>query len=803
MTGTESFGRWLRRCRKGLDLTQKELAQQAGCSTATIRKLEADELRPSKQLAALLADCLRIAPADQAAFVAFARTEGTADGPLPQPASSPPWSGPRLINLPAPLTRLIGRAQDVAAVRNYLLQAEARLLTLTGPPGIGKTRLAIQVATELANAFADGITFVDLAPLRKPDLVLPTIARTLSLQETSQQSLSEQLISTFQNKAMLLVLDNFEHLLSAVPLVMNLLEHCPTLKILSTSRESLNIRAERQFPVLPLLLPNLADLPEAELLAGYPAVELFVTRAQAVNPALTLTGQNAADIAAICARLDGLPLAIELAASRVKLLPLSELAERLNQRLTLLTEGQRDMPPRHRALRAAIDWSFELLQPWEQTLLTRLAVFGDGCTLDAAEAVVVGPGMETGPGVETGQVLDGLASLVNKSLLQQREAVTGRAWFSMLDMIREYAWERLERRGESETVRRRHAAYYLALVEQAEPELRGPQQKGWLDRLEAEVNNVRAALEWLLSNQASDEALRLGGALWRFWELHGHLSEGRAWLAAVLEQSSQAPLSETPVQLKARAKALLGAGKLAEDQGDWAVARTSYEESLALWQALGDEAGRAGVLHHLGLLAQATNDYGRAEALHRQCLALSQTLHDRVGIYISLYNLAEIALINGDYEQAERLHEESLALKREQNDTWSIAWSLDGLAKLAFQRGDTDRAANLYRASLELRLQLNDKAGLAESLAGLARVIWPEQPAAAARLLGAVDRVFTEINYTLAAAHAYHQAAANLQARLEQATFEAAWRAGQALPLEEIIQEALGPDAAPLQHHFE
>lgn len=807
-----TFGDWLRRRRRALDLTREALARQVGYSAATLRKIEAGERRPSRQMAARLAECLAIPTEEQDAFITFARTEPyTTPAPAPPPvvADPLPWHTPRQrsVNLPVPLTRLLGREQTVAAARNYLLGDEARLLTLVGPPGIGKTRLSLQLAADLAGAFDDGISFVALAPLTDANLVTVTIAHTLGLKESGGQPLLTHLINFLRDKRMLLVLDNFEQLLEAAPLVVQLLQACPGLKILITSRTALQVWGEWQVPLPPLLLPSLNRLPPLETLIDYPAIALFVERAQAVNPEFALTEANAATVAAMCAHLDGLPLAIELAAAWSKLLAPAELLDRLNNRLALLTGGPLDLPARHRTLRAAIASSYELLEPWEQCLLARLSVFSDGCTLAAAEAVCAHVDEDGGEqaDVQPAQVLVGLAALVNKSLLGQQEQVGGQSRFAMLETILEFALAELVERGELEALRRRHLSYYVALAEAAEPELRGPHQIARSQQLEDEHNNLRAALGWALERQETEMALRLGGALWRFWELHAHLSEGRKWLADALAQNDKQIRTQggilNPSYLAARAKVLNGAGKLANNQGDSATAQALGEASLALWQELGPagEQGRISTLNSLGLIAQSQGDLGRARELHTTCLNLSRALDDRVGIYLALYNLAEVAVAQRDPEQAVQLHEESLALKEAQGDTWSIAWSLASLALLAVNQSNFARAAALYQESLKLRWQFGDKWGLAESLAGLAGVASETgQPEQAARLFAAVQALLDAISASLsplAQAYFERQLAAT-RAHLSEATFKALWTEGQERPLEQVIHETLSPDFA-------
>jgi predicted ATPase/transcriptional regulator with XRE-family HTH domain len=818
MDAETTFGNWLRRRRRALDLTREELAQQVACSAATIRKIEADERRPSKQIAARLADCLGIPPEEQDTFITFARTEpySTPAPPPPPPVTDPlPWHKPseRVVNLPVPLTRLIGREQTVAAARNYLLRDEARLLTLIGPPGIGKTRLSLQLAASLVEAFPDGVSFVALAPLNDPNLVITTLAHSLGVKERSDQPLHSRLISYLRDKRMLLVLDNFEPLLEAAPLAAQLLEECPGIKMLVTSRAALQIRGEWQFPVPPLLLPDLTNLPVIETLQEYSAVALFIERAQAVNPNFALTQANAASVAAICARLDGLPLAIELAAAWSKLLSPQELLARLSNRLTLLTGGPLDLPARHRTLRAAITSSYDLLEAEEQILLARLAVFSGGCTVAAAEAVVADFGLPILDfGLDAGDesiknlkpeiqnVLAGLASLVNKSLLLQQEQADGQSRFSMLETIHEYALERLVERGDLETLRQRHAAYYVTVVEAAEPELRRAQQLAWLEQLEREHLNLRAALTWALEDTESELALRLGGTLWRFWELHSHLSEGRKWLTEIVADSDRYLQAQAGPPgrsyLAARAKALNGAGKLANDHGDPVTAQALCEQSLALWQELGPagEPGRVLTLHHLGLIAQSRGHLDRALELHRACLTLAQQLDDRVGSYLALFALAEVAVAQGDDQQAIHLHEQSLSLKWKQGDIWSIAWSLSSLALLAVNQGDLARATALHQESLKLRWQLGDKWSVAESLAGLAGVAAQTgQPERAARLFGAIGTLLKTIDASLSplAQTYYDHHLAATRTQMDGASFTTAQALGRAMPLDEIIAYAL------------
>jgi predicted ATPase/class 3 adenylate cyclase len=482
-------------------------------------------------------------------------------------------------NLPIQPTPLVGREKEVAEVCLRLSRPEVRLLTLTGAGGTGKTRLGLQVAAELTDEFEDGVFFVSLAAISDPELVVPDVAGTLGVKETGGQPLLKSLEYYLREKHILLVLDNFEQVLEAAPMVSELLSAAPNLKVLATSRISLGLYGEYEYSVPPLDLPDLERAPSVERLSQYEAVRLFVERAQAAKADFSVTNENAPAVAEICHRLDGLPLAIELAAARIKLLTPQAMLARLGNRLKLLTGGARDLPERQRTLRGTIRWSYELLEEGEKVLFARLAVFSGGGTLEAIEAIC------DAEGDLPVDVLDGVSSLVDKSLLRQEEEEGGEPRFVMLETIYEYAREKLENSGEAETIKRAHAEYFLALAEKAEPKLTTAEQGAWLERLETEHDNLRAALSWSLGRKDQELALRLGGALWRFWFLRSHLSEGLQWLGEVLSLRG----GFTAL----RAKALNGAGDLVWSQGNYDRAKELYEESLALSRQLGDKRGIA------------------------------------------------------------------------------------------------------------------------------------------------------------------------------------------------------------------
>ena len=477
-------------------------------------------------------------------------------------------------NLPAQPTPFIGREQEVAAVEHLFCREEVRLLTLTGPGGVGKTRMALQVAAELREVFPDGVYFVNLAPIRDPRFVVPTIAQALDLKEIAEQPLLDLLKAFLQGQQLLLLLDNFEQVVSAAIEVAELLAACPQLKVLVTSRMVLHVQAEQEFAVPPLSVPDPRHLPDVVALSQYEALALFIQRAQSVKPEFQLSNANAQAIVEICQHLDGLPLAIELAAARIKLLHPQALLVRLSQRLSVLTSGAQDVPERQQTLRNTIAWSYNLLDAQEQRLFRRLSVFVDGCTLEAIEAVCMTLGDETG------SVLDAVASLIDKSLLQQTEQEGEEPRFVMLETIREYGLEVLAASGEMEAVRQAHSAYFLRLAETAEPALEGPHPANWFGWLEREHDNLRAAMHWFLERDEGAMALRLGCALWWFWNSRGPASEGRAFLEQALTSSER-------VAEDVRAKALYVVGNFAARMGDFDQAKAFCKESLALFQETG------------------------------------------------------------------------------------------------------------------------------------------------------------------------------------------------------------------------
>jgi predicted ATPase/DNA-binding CsgD family transcriptional regulator len=606
---------------------------------------------------------------------------------------------------PAPLTPLIGREQELAAIGATLRDRQVRLLTLTGAPGTGKTRLTLALAEALGQEFPGGVWVVPLAPLQRPELVLPTIAHVLGARQVGRRPIVEALSQALRNRGpLLLVLDNFEHLLPASPVVVELLASCPELTVLVTSRAPLHVSGENQFPVAPLELPGLAPLPSLEALADVASVRLFVQRARAVRPDFSLSQADAQAVAELCVRLDGLPLAIELTAAASAVLEPPELLTRLQRRLALFGEGPRDVPARQRTLRGAIAWSYDLLAPEEQRLFRRLSVFAGGCTLEAAAAVVRAADE---PPVDA---LEGIARLLDRSLLRKEPQPHSRLRVAMLETIREFALEQQAASGDLASTDERHAAYFAALAEQAaSPRLDAPDGPALLVELDREHDNLRAALRWLLDHGRAEHSIRLVGALWPFWEARGHLSEGLAWLKAALAQGPTA----SPA---ARARALIGAAALHRTRSEYPAAVAAARESAAIRRQLGDKAALAEALIMLADMLAVAGDRAEASALAAESVAIRRQRGDLVGTAWALMVLGNIATSQGDFAAARAHYEEALALRAGQGNNQIDGWLLYSLGATHGGEGDATAARALLEQALALFRARSDPRGIAWSL---------------------------------------------------------------------------------------
>jgi predicted ATPase/tRNA A-37 threonylcarbamoyl transferase component Bud32 len=734
-------------------------------------------------------------------------------------------------NLPLPNTEFIGRDAELAAAKSLLLRKEVRLVTVTGPGGIGKSRLALELARDLGQHFSFDVYFVPLAAVSDPAFIVSVIAQALGVREAGGQPTLQALKQYLQNsprQPMLLLLDNFEHLIGAGPTLAELLALAPNLKFLVTSRAALRIYDEHEFPVPPLALPSARSSFPPEVLAQFSAINLFIQRAVAVKPDFNLNQENASAVAEICARLDGLPLAIELAAARVKLLSPSAIHTRLASRLQLLTGGARDLPARQQTLRQAIDWSYDLLSAPEQKLFRRLCVFAGGCTLEAVESVCDAKqdlGMD---------VLDGMASMVDKSLARQIEQPDGEPRFVLLETIREYGLVKLKESGEEALTRRAHAAYCLVLAEEGAAEDAGAKLNTWLDRFEIEHDNFRAALEWLTETGNADWGLRLAGALFRFWETREYLTEGRDRLGKLLQLGGAAAAS------KPRLRALFAAGVLAAEQGDYPVAemltseslqiarqlddrrsiavtlnaqavnirdrgdlalsRNLFEESLVLWRELRDPLAEARALSNLANVVKLQGSYDQARALYEQCRSIFNNLRDRTGLAWALNHEADVAREQGDFEAARALCKASLVAFRELDDRWGIAGSLADLGHLAREQEDFRSAHSLYRESIAMFQELDHKRGIArllESFACLAAA--QSQPERSLRLAGAAAALRKSLGAPLTPAEQckLEMILQPVRVGLATTTGGTAWLEGWVMAAEKAVEEALKPEAGP------
>ncbi len=775
-SGSSGFGEMLKRCRLAAGLSQEELAERAGLSARGISDLERGIRRaPQRETIRLLADALRLSTEERTQLTESVERRR---GPTLGPSSTSVGRSAPTAELPVPSTRLVGREREASEVRELLLEPDTHLVTLTGPGGVGKTRLALRVAEDLRSSFSDGVHFVRLSTIGDPALLPSALAHAFGVAETSGYGPEDALEVHLRDAELCLVLDNFEHLVDGAPLVARLLAASPGLKVLVTSRALLRLSGEYEYMVPPLEVPGGGREVDARQIAASDAVSLFVQRARTARPTFGLTTSNAPAVAAICRRLDGLPLAIELAAARIRVLPPEAMLGRIDRSLALLTGGARDLPERQKTLRAAIDWSYDLLDENEKALFARLAVFSGGWTLEAAEDICNPEGEF--------DLVEGIESLVEKSLVGLTGSQGAEPRFGMLATIREYGSGQLEATGGGETVRRRHAEYYVTLAQRSEPELRGSNQAAWLGRLEQEHDNLRVALAWLLGCGEAEAALRLATSVWRFWDMRGHYSEGRLWLERGLS-------ADPSVSARVRARALNASGYLAWMQGDYRIAELDLERSLELKRVLGDAAETATTLNNLGLVALDLGDFGRAGDLLRESLTLRRREGDAFGTALSLNNLGYTAVLSGDYATAASNAEESLRLFRELGNSWGTTLALTNLGRASLGLEDLRRACSTLVESLRLSEALGERRNIAECLEGLAAMALQRGDAeCGAQLYGAAGSLRAVIGSPISPAERTHHRLRldTLRQRLGGDRFDVLTGEGRAMGLANAIAMA-------------
>ena len=828
-----TFGQWVQQRRKALGLTQAELARRLPCSQVTIKKIETDLRLPSLHLTKLLAYHLNIPQKDLADFFSLAKPNLAIEhldlSSMPGPQSQPRNT---FISFPIPSTPIIGRVEELENICDLLQRAEVRLVTLTGVGGVGKTRLSIEICSTLRSVFVDGVFFVALAAVSDAGLVLPAIAQTLGIKGVPVSDIGDALAEYLGSRQVLLVLDNFEQVLAAAKDLSALLSMTPNIKLLVVSRAKLHLSGEYEFVVQPLQLPNLQSSVSFDVLTQSPAVALFVERARAASAGFTLTPENAPTVAQICTQLDGLPLAIQLAAARIKYMSPQALLSGLagdapEVQLDVLSGGTIDSPDRHQAMRRTIDWSYRLLDNDQQKLFRCLGVLVGGFTLEAVMAI-----SRTAISTRSrASMLNDLNSLVDQSLLQHSTNFDGQPRYGMLEILRGFALEHLAAHNELTVLRQHHAQYYARLAETAQEKSQGPEQAVWLKQLESEQGNLRAALDWTCNERQDIEtALRLAAALWDFWLVRGYIQEGRLWMARVLDHAKTSPPS------RALAEALNGAGLLAWEQDDIAQAGELIEASLVAFRHVHDDVGSAWALSHLGDVALRDGRYdlavqycqesrrlfdaadasinsgwalltlanalwaqgkpAEARVLLDECEALFQQMENKQGVAWVKENAGYMAQAQADYQIAGEFLEASLALFREMGERVGVAWSLNHLGRMTMAQGDRATARKFFDESVRIFYELHLKRGVVWGLVGLADASL--SPVRATRLLGAVQKLLkSQLEIPLPSEIIYHERVLEaVKAQVDASTFAAEYAAGQALPFAQVVRYGLEGDQA-------
>lgn len=701
-----SFGKWLKRQRKTEGLTQEQLAEQVGCAVITLRKIEAEERRPSEQIVARLADIFRVPQNERGAFLKFAR--GRVDSLPVEPLTDSPWNTPALsarVRLPTTVTSLIGRKKEIAEIRAYLQTSDTRLVTLIGPPGIGKTRLSLETAHLSTSDFPDGVVFVSLALLDDLSFIPSAIVQALGISESKNQPIVQQLKKVIGGKRILLVLDNCEHLIEDIaPLVSDLLSTCPRLIILTTSRESLRVPGEWLYPVPPLDLPPVGQPVDASAASQFAALKLFAERARAAHPDFKITEENVRAIAAICIQLDGLPLAIELLASRMRVMSPQSLLERMNDQIILSADGMRAVTARQKTLNNAIGWSYQFLPAEEQEMFARLSVFAGGFLLETAEAMF----SESFAGKLVSSLI---TSLLDKSLLYRSLDPRGKTRFRMLVTIRRFGLNRLQDMGIEAETRDCHLKHFLALAEMGDKEMRGPSQPAWADRFETEHDNFHAALEWSVASANTESALRLLCALGWPWEVRGHYTEAHKWFEKIrcLPDVSNYPL--------VYARTLNHLGRYAWTQDHFDEARSLLGESQSIAASLGEEGELclAEALNWMGLVAHlADGESVAAKSMFERSLTLNQKWEDEKGVALSAFHLGIVESDLGNTDTAFSLFQKSLSLFKRFEDLFFISRVSLFLGYLFMKQEKYEQAHACFEQHLRLDTELQFWDGIAE-----------------------------------------------------------------------------------------